>query len=146
MILADRQRLPTQLARPARARRAYQELVLGTGRLSPRSSSVRSMRRWRSWKWRLAGIGDEKGRSGPVVRICERERRGVDVRNGGRNRSTAIAVEQMQDRRAPRRLSRLIEDDRSVPLRGPIPRYPKPTFFYDPSLPLDCFSGIVTLI
>src|SRR5882757_6458177 len=78
MILADRQRLPTQLARPARARRAYQELVLGPGRLSPRSSSVRSMRRWRSWKWRLAGVGDEKGRSGPVTRICKRERCAVE--------------------------------------------------------------------
>jgi len=27
------------------------------------------MRRWRSWKWRLADVGVEKGRSGPVVRI-----------------------------------------------------------------------------
>src|SRR5215468_11117267 len=41
----------------------------------------------------------------------------------------------MHDRRTPRRLSRLIEDDRSVPPRGPIPCYPKPTFFFDPSLP-----------
>ncbi len=36
------------------------------------------MRRCRSWKWRLADVGVEKGKSGPVVRICERERRAVD--------------------------------------------------------------------
>jgi hypothetical protein len=36
------------------------------------------MRRWRSWKWRLAGVGDEKGRSGPVTRICKRERCAVE--------------------------------------------------------------------
>jgi AcrR family transcriptional regulator len=64
----------------------------GLGRPSPKSSSVRSMRRWRSWKWRLAGVGDEKGRSGPVVRICEQERRAADVRNGGRNRWPAICL------------------------------------------------------
>jgi hypothetical protein len=32
------------------------------------------MRRWRFWTWRFAGDGDEKGRSGLIVRICKRQR------------------------------------------------------------------------
>src|SRR5882724_11690692 len=96
------------------------------------------MRRWRSWKWRLAGVGDEKGRSGPDVRICERERRAVASATEVEPGQQQLPWSKCMIAGRPRRLSGLIENDRSVPLRGPIPRYTKPTLFYDPSLPLDC--------